>query len=118
MPPAARRATKAYGYNVSPPQWGALGPGAFAAHTGQNQKMRMTIPVYDHPASPSKHCAPSKPLPAIEDIRAKTTKVPDSTAQRIRLPAHTSRRKQMEARAYAVPNTRSNIMDMMSKKKL
>ena len=54
------------------PQWGALGPGAKAAHPGASMKSRTSPRKFVHPSSPSAHCPPSQPLPEIPKIRERT----------------------------------------------
>jgi hypothetical protein len=119
VPAAERRKVKQYGYDDFLPQWGALGPGARATHEGRCLAERVKkTQSYEYPSSPSIHCTPTPALAEIAQIRARTTRVPESTNQRVRLPAHTSRRKQIEARAYEPPNSRSHIMGLMKAKKL
>ena len=101
--PAERNATRQYGGPPGAeglPQWANLGPGAYAGHPGSRLHERAHPREYAHPASPSAHCQPTPPLPEIIEIRARTTAVPSSTHPLKRLPAHTVRRQQIDARLY------------------
>ena len=75
IPPSQRLLARSYGHenmlgregNLTPgggglPQWGALGPGAKACHTGPTIKERASVRQYLGPASPSLHCFPSEAL--------------------------------------------------------
>ena len=58
------------------------------------------LPPAALPASPSKHCCPSPPLPPAPKLRSKTCNVSESTNNWIRLPPHTVHKKAIYEAMY------------------
>lgn len=105
IPPDVRMTQRQTVSGAGLPQWQALGPGAKAIHAGHTIKTRATIREFAQPASISKHCQPTPPLPEPAFL-SRTRAVHKSTNHLLRLPAHTVHRRQIEERAYG-PRPRS-----------
>eukprot|EP00900_Chrysochromulina_parva_P024648 jgi/Chrpa1/6817/Chrysochromulina_OHIO_Genome00009102-RA len=114
VPPSDRRLARVYGHNDVPvgclaatntsaaaAQWGALGAGAKAIHSGETiQFLMKTRTEFKYRSSPSMHPAPAPALPEMPRTRARTTSVSKSTHPLKRLPAHTVWRMQTDQILY------------------
>jgi len=84
VPAASRRAARV--------NWGTTFP--------RSAFPRNDLPLSALPASPSKHCFPSPPLPAAPKLRARTCHVDKDTSPWMRLPPHTAHQKALYEAAF------------------
>jgi len=89
-----------HGDTAGMPQWGALGPGAKAAHLGVTFATRAAPREFTHPSSPSMHCQQTPPLPEMPRMRERKTSVPESTHPWQRTPPHRGRTTQVYEAMY------------------